>query len=359
MSDLQSSSDPGTTPTSGLTHVGPAGPRMVDVGGKAHTERVARAEATVRVGPELAEAIRSGTGRKGDVLSVAQLAGIQAVKHTADAIPLCHPLPIEGVDVVATLVDDAVVVTAEVRTVWKTGVEMEALHAASVAALTVIDMGKSVQRGLSIEQVRLLEKTGGTRGDYQPDDAPAADDCGCKPPSKWPPINAAVVTVSDRAHRGVYEDRGGPKVVAWLASRLDSVEIETALVPDEADALRGAIATWLDAWSTGEAAQRPGLIVTTGGTGLSGRDITPEVVSSMCERLHPGLPELARERTGRSNPLAYLSRGVAGVVGWTLIVTLPGSPRGAVEWLDAMEPALTHGITTMTAPAKPTEEPAR
>ncbi|MEM6331795.1 MAG: bifunctional molybdenum cofactor biosynthesis protein MoaC/MoaB [Planctomycetota bacterium] len=332
-----------------LTHIGPAGPRMVDVGEKAKTARSARAEATVRVGAELAETIRAGTGRKGDVLAVAQLAGIQAVKHTADAIPLCHPLPIEGVDVTAELIDRAVVLTAEVRTVWKTGVEMEALHAASVAALTVIDMGKSVERGLSIERVRLIEKTGGSRGDYQADPPAARQACDHRADAHWPALRAAVLTVSDRAHSGGYTDRGGPKVAAWLRERLGNDPVETAIVPDESDAIRHAIESWHRAWSE-DPSPRPGLIFTTGGTGIAERDITPEAVQAVCDRMHPGLPQLARERTGQTYAPAYLSRGVAGVVGKTLVVTLPGSPRGAIEWLDALEPVLPHTLKTLVEP---------
>lgn len=139
---------------------------MVDVGDKPVSRRRAVAEAAVRVSARLARAIRTNTLSKGDVLTVARLAGIQAAKRTSDLIPLCHPLPLEHIDVQARLSRQRVLIEATVTTSGQTGVEMEALAAAAVAALAIIDMGKSIDRGMVIEHVRLLEKTGGVHGDY-------------------------------------------------------------------------------------------------------------------------------------------------------------------------------------------------
>jgi cyclic pyranopterin phosphate synthase len=134
---------------------------MVDVGGKDVSDRVARAAAVVRVSPETAAAIESGNAPKGDVVSTARIAGIQAAKRTAELIPLCHPLALSFVDVDIRVEGRQVLIEAEARTSGQTGVEMEALTAASVAALTVYDMVKGIERGVVIESVRLLEKTGG------------------------------------------------------------------------------------------------------------------------------------------------------------------------------------------------------
>jgi len=134
---------------------------MVDVGGKDVSDRVARAAALVRVSPETAAAIESGNAPKGDVVSTARIAGIQAAKRTAELIPLCHPLALSFVDVDIRVEGRQVLIEAEARTSGQTGVEMEALTAASVAALTVYDMVKGIERGVVIESVRLLEKTGG------------------------------------------------------------------------------------------------------------------------------------------------------------------------------------------------------
>jgi cyclic pyranopterin phosphate synthase len=140
--------------------------RMVDVGGKAETERVAVAAGRVRMSAETLAVVRAGTAGKGDVLGVARVAGIMAAKRTSELIPLCHPLPITSATVDFTLEDDAVGVVARVATRGRTGVEMEALTAASVACLTIYDMCKAYERGMVIDAVRLLEKRGGRSGTW-------------------------------------------------------------------------------------------------------------------------------------------------------------------------------------------------
>ena len=150
-----------------LTHLDEDGhPRMVNVGEKPDTNRMARAEGTVRMSAEALARISSGAVAKGDVLAIARLAGIQGAKRTSDLIPLCHPLPIDGVEVVVEACVNQCLVRIEsvVRTRWRTGVEMEALMAVNAAALTIYDMVKSIDRGMSIEGVRLLEKRGGRSG---------------------------------------------------------------------------------------------------------------------------------------------------------------------------------------------------
>ncbi|MEC8422974.1 MAG: cyclic pyranopterin monophosphate synthase MoaC [Myxococcota bacterium] len=155
-----------------LTHITPEGDaRMVDVGGKPDTDRLAVAEGFVALSVEALSAITEQRVRKGDVLAIAQLAGIQAAKRTADLVPLCHPLPIDGVEVHVAPAGGRVRVEATVRTRWRTGVEMEALTAVSAACLTVYDMVKAIDRGMRIEGVRLLEKRGGRSGDWRADPA--------------------------------------------------------------------------------------------------------------------------------------------------------------------------------------------
>ena len=156
-----------------LSHLDEAGdPRMVDVGEKPLTHRVASASGLVRASPALIDAIREDRVAKGSVLQVARLAGIQAAKRTASLIPLCHTLPIDAVSVELELLDEGVAIRADVSTTWKTGVEMEALTAASVAALTVIDMGKAIDPAMTIERIQLEKKTGGKRGAWTRNDNP-------------------------------------------------------------------------------------------------------------------------------------------------------------------------------------------
>jgi len=154
---------------SDLTHLDSSGrARMVDVGDKPVSERRAVARAVVRVSSETAQKVLAGDAPKGDVLGVARIAGIQAAKRTAELIPLCHPLPLSYVGVEAAIAADAgaITLTAEARTTGQTGVEMEAMTAASVAALTVYDMVKGIERGAEIGEVVLLEKSGGRSGHW-------------------------------------------------------------------------------------------------------------------------------------------------------------------------------------------------
>lgn len=150
-----------------LTHLDEEGrARMVDVSAKAPTVREATAEATICLGPVAARAVREGAIKKGDVLAVAQVAGVMGAKSTAALIPLCHPLPLSGVSLAFSWREDDLTVRATVRTTAQTGVEMEALTAVSVATLTVYDMVKAVERGVRIEGIHLVHKAGGRHGEY-------------------------------------------------------------------------------------------------------------------------------------------------------------------------------------------------
>jgi cyclic pyranopterin phosphate synthase len=155
-----------------LTHVDESGSaRMVDVGGKPESERSARAEALVRMSPETARAVERADGPKGDVIGPARLAGIAAAKKTGELIPLAHPLPLTyaDLDVEVKADEGLVVITSEVRVVGRTGVEMEAMTACAVAALTVYDMVKGLERGVRVESIELIEKTGGRSGSWTRD----------------------------------------------------------------------------------------------------------------------------------------------------------------------------------------------
>lgn len=154
-----------------LTHLDSEGrARMVDVGDKPHSERTARAEARLLASSETLDLVRTGQAKKGDVITVAEIAGVMGGKKTADLIPLCHPLPLSKINVKITLEEDALHVVTETRTTGQTGVEMEALTAAGIAALTLYDMLKAVDKSMTITGLCLLEKTGGVSGDYKRDE---------------------------------------------------------------------------------------------------------------------------------------------------------------------------------------------
>ncbi|MAA74881.1 MAG: bifunctional molybdenum cofactor biosynthesis protein MoaC/MoaB [Salinisphaeraceae bacterium] len=293
---------------------------MKHVGGKPDTRRTAQARAELRYPVACAAILRSGTSDKGDILATARVAGIMAAKRTDDIIPLCHPLPLQQAEVRFEIHDDRVEVFTEVETISPTGVEMEALTAASVAALTVYDMLKPYveQTELCLAECRLLSKTGG-KSHYRR--------------RLSQPVPAAVIVLSDRVSAGQARDTAGASVQRTL-EQAGFGPIDFRVLPDEADPLRQAVKDWL--------AGHRGLLLTVGGTGTSDRDISVETVEPMIERAIPGLMETARAYGQRRMPFAALSRGVAGMIGDSLIATLPGSRSGAEESLAPILPALIH-----------------
>lgn len=304
---------------------------MVDVGPKQVTARRAVASATVRMRPDVLATLLGAGGPKGDALVTARLAGIGAAKRTSDLIPLCHPLPLDSVEV--QLEPDrgegTVTIRAEVRVTARTGVEMEALIAVSVAALTVYDMAKALQRDIVVERIELVSKSGGRSGSYERD----ADAAELQPPAEH---EATVVTCSNRSAAGERPDESGPILVEMLREAGYGVAPVPHVVADDADAIADLLAALADAGHR--------VIITTGGTGLSPTDVTPAATRRVIERESPGLAELMRSAGLASTPMASLSGGVVGTRGRTLIANLPGSPRGARESLTALLPVLRHAI---------------
>ncbi len=292
---------------------------MIDVSPKPDSLRTATARAVLRGSPAALARLQARDLPKGDALEVARASAALAVKQTPLLIPYCHPLRVDAVETRYAFGPDTVTVEVTVRAVDRTGVEVEAMTGAALAALTLYDMLKMIDDTLAIEGVRLLEKRGG-----KSDHAVSAAD---------PALTAAVVVVSDSVSAGTKGDLSGARLVERLGA--DFRVAPPVVVPDERPAIAAAVRRLADE-------DRVDLVVTTGGTGLGPRDVTPEAMADVFEREAPGLMEAVRAHGQRRTPRAMLGRGRAGVRGRTLVVNLPGS-RGAVDdALAALLPGLAH-----------------
>jgi molybdenum cofactor biosynthesis protein MoaC len=297
---------------------------MVPITHKSTTLRKAIAQAIVRVSkPETILAIRNRTVPKGEVLECARVAGLFAAKRTADMIPDCHPLPIEFTAVRYDLGELEVHIQVEIHTIYKTGVEVEAMHAASVVALTMYDMLKPIDKGVSIEQIKLLEKKGGKS------DRTAA---------LGTVRTAGIIVCSDTLAAGQGSDRSG-EVIREKLVQLGITVADKRIVADEVRAIQAAAKDLV--------AQGVDLLLVTGGTGLSPRDVTPEALEPLLDRRIPGVEEAIRAYGQQRLATAMLSRSLAGQIGKTLVLALPGSPAGAAEGMDAVFPAVLHVFTVM------------
>lgn len=297
---------------------------MRDVSQKVSTLRTAVAKAILRVSPETIDQIRKGTLPKGDPLAVARVAAIQAAKNTSQIIPYCHPLPIDYVRVDFMMDEDAIEIETTVKAIYKTGVEMEALTAASVAALTIYDMTKMVDDLMQIESVTLLSKTGG-KSDY----AESAENKNRK-------LKAAVLTLSDTISRGKGEDISGKLLVEGLEEQGFEI-IEHSVLPDDETEIVPAVRRICDDL-------KADLLLTTGGTGVSPRDNTPEALKRLIERELPGVAEAIRAYGQERNSFSMLSRGIAGIRQNTIIVSLPGSQGAVKDGMKVLFPAIKHAF---------------
>ena len=292
---------------------------MIDITHKSTTLREAIAQATVTVSSTTTiDVVRAKKVPKGDVLEAARIAALFGVKRTSDMIPDCHPLPVEFAAVRHRIEGLQIIIETEVHTLYKTGVEVEAMHGASVTALTIYDMLKPIDKGIEIKNIRLVSKKGG-KSQY-------ADILKRK-------LKTAVVVCSDSISAGKKQDFAGKAIIA----KLKKVDVDTedyTIIPDEILAIQTKVQSLCD--------DKYDLIIITGGTGLSPRDVTTEAIRPMLDREIPGIAEAARQYGQQHMPYAMLSRSVAGLKGKTLILALPGSTRGAEESMDALFPYILH-----------------
>jgi len=292
---------------------------MVDITNKTTTLRIATAQAVVKVSKEATiQAIKDRTVPKGDVFEMSKAAGLLGVKKTPDLLPDCHPLPIEFTGIEYEIKDLEITILCTIKTIYKTGVEVEAMHGASIVALNMYDMLKPIDKGVEIHHIKLLHKKGG-KSDFV--------DRFRKN------ITAAVIVCSDTISAGQKEDKAG-KAVCKKLEEYDVTVSDYLVIPDEITDIQKEAKKFQE--------QGVDIIIYTGGTGLSKRDVTPEAILPLIDRRISGIEEAIRAYGQKRTPYAMLSRSVVGTFKDSVLMAIPGSTNGAKESMDAVFPAVLH-----------------
>lgn len=293
---------------------------MVDILSKIITHRKAIARAIVTTSSSnTIDAIVNKKVPKGDVFEMSKTAGLLAVKKTSDVIPDCHPLPIEYTKVSHTVNGLQVTIDVEVHTIYKTGVEVEAMYGASVVAMTMYDMLKPIDKGITIDKICLLEKEGG-KSDYRNDTGEG--------------LSSAIIVVSDSIHSGKKKDSGGQLLLeAAKKHKLNNIAYD--ILPDEPALLLEKVKYY---------SAKTNLIIVSGGTGLTQKDKTPETLREIVDTEIPGIMEWARNYGQNRTPYSMFSRGFAGLIDKTLVLAIPGSTNGVKETVDALFPFVLHSF---------------
>jgi molybdenum cofactor biosynthesis protein MoaC len=297
---------------------------MVNINDKSNSLRKAIASAVVKVSKtETIHAVQNGLVPKGDVFSFAKVAALFAIKKTSDIIPDCHPLPVEFADIHFSVHDLSIEILVEVHTIYKTGVEVEAMHGASVAALTLYDMLKPIDKQVEIHQIRLVSKEGG-KTDFKLNGQQV--------------ITASVIVCSDSVHQKLAEDKAG----IALIEKLKGLSIATThylIIPDNKESIEAQVQLCTKTSNH--------VLIFVGGTGVSPRDITPETIQPLLEKELIGVMDQARNYGQERMPYAMLSRSVAGTIGETLVLSFPGSTKAAIEYFNALFPQVLHSLNML------------
>tara|TARA_B100001250_G_scaffold94033_1_gene78416 strand:+ start:5659 stop:6558 length:900 start_codon:yes stop_codon:yes gene_type:complete len=291
---------------------------MVDISDKVLSARVAIAQGKIFMDKKTIKSIEDKSLPKGDVLTVAKISGIQAAKKTYESIPMCHQINLSFIDVSFIIETDCIKISAIAKTNEATGVEMEALSAVSNAALTIYDMCKSADKNMSISNISLIKKTGGkTSGNtnYRP--------------------KVGIITLSDSVFSGKNKDLSG--LILSNGFRDSGCKVEdTIILPDGSEELIPIIKEW--------SSKNVELILTTGGTGLGSRDLTTGIIEKIFDSKLPGVEQALHSYGYTKIKSAMLSRLLAGVMGKTIIICLPGSPGAVKDALNVLIPFIFHSF---------------
>lgn len=322
--------------------------QMVNISQKKATFRRAIAQGRIIVGETAFEIIRQHRLPKGDPLALAEIAGITGAKQAHSVIPLCHPLSLDQVRIHTVLDQEtfSIIVYCMASTYAKTGVEMEALAGVNAALLAVYDLTKMVESALTITDIRLLSKEGGKQGCWiHPDGIPSSLEKTLLNQKTTEQLlsgsSAAILTISDRASSGQYKDRSGNLLHTALSDLGCSIK-NYQILPDEKQIIVSQIQKLVNAEDA------PNIIITTGGTGLAPRDVTPEAIIECCDRSVPGFGEMLRKEGTKYTKYSWLSRSIAGIINQTLIIALPGSPKAVDENMQLLKDLLPHALHILT-----------
>jgi cyclic pyranopterin phosphate synthase len=292
---------------------------MVDITQKVSSLRTAIAMAIVKVSAQATiDRVVQKTIPKGDLFEFSRAAGLLAIKKTSDVIPDCHPLPVEYAAIRHTIRGLEIEIEVEVHTIYKTGVEVEAMHGAAITALTMYDMLKPIDKSVEVGSIKLVSKHGGKTS--FPSDL--ARDLRC-----------AVIVCSDSLAAGNGEDQSGKKIIEKLKT-FDVEVSEYTIISDDFDGIQ--------AKAKSLPLENYNLVIFSGGTGLSPRDNTPDAILPLLTVSIPGIMEAARNYGQERTPYSMLSRGVAGFIDNTLVITLPGSPKAVEQSMNALFPYIFH-----------------
>lgn len=296
---------------------------MVDITHKVNTLRKATAQASIVVSNQnTIDAIKNNTVPKGDVFTMAKAAGLFAVKQTHQVIPDCHPLPIEFASIDYQIEGLQVIISVTIKTIYKTGVEVEAMHGASVVALTMYDMLKPIDSNVEIERIRLLEKSGG-KSSFKT--------------TILSPLKASVVVCSESITSGKKADTAGKAITkAFNTHGIEVINYE--IIPEDIDTIRSKAMTYIESCQ---------FVIFCGGTGLTSKDVTPDALIPILERRIPGAEETIRRFGQDRTPHAMLSRSVVGMINNSMVMALPGSTNGAIESIQAIFPHIMHVFKTI------------